>query len=360
MSVIINGTTGIITPATTSDQITTGQLTTDDITVSGASFPGVLQDENRIINGAFDFWQRTTSTSSDNAYAADRWMNNFTGGTMSYSRQTFTNGVKFGRNTPQYFARASAVGGAGSANFAMIQQAIEDVRTFSNETITIFGWAKRNSGAGNMAIGGWQYFGLGGSPSANEVIPGVQVPLTANWEPFAVQLSVPDITGKTIGTTVNTSAVVIGFWLSAGSLYNTYAASLGQQTIEVDLWGIHMRRGAHTVDAIDFYTAPEFGPELRRCQRYFQIIGESQFNEIVLQSYASGAGTYYFPYPLPTTMWKTPAGTVTGSWGTSNVSSFTISPSRSAFRINVTIGGAGNFLLQNTGANSQFWFDAEF
>lgn len=55
--------------------------------VDGASLtlaPAVLAnpqnfmlEENRIINGNFDHWQRATSTSSDNSFAADRWANNF-------------------------------------------------------------------------------------------------------------------------------------------------------------------------------------------------------------------------------------------------------------------------------------------
>jgi hypothetical protein len=121
-----------------------------------------------------------------------------------------------------------------------------------------------------MAIEAQQEFGTGGSPSAGvSGISPTTITLTTDWEPFAAVINVPSIAGKTIGSN-NNDSFRLDFWTSAGSDLNARTNSLGIQTIGVDLWGIHIKRGTHTASATDFYRAPELGPELARCQRYFQ------------------------------------------------------------------------------------------
>jgi hypothetical protein len=231
--------------------------------------PGVLDPENRIINGAFDFWQRGTSSTSGGFVAADRWRNIIVGGTVTQSRQSHTVGDKFGVNNPQFYLRQTVSGQSASSHAARSQQTIEGVRAYAGETITVLGWARRSSGSGNMVIEGEQFFGTGGSPSAgiNAISP-TTITLTTSWAPFAAVITVPSITGKTIGTDGN-DFLALAFWTSAGSDYNARTNSLGLQTIGVDLWGVHIKVGTHTTAATDLYKQPELGPELARCQRYF-------------------------------------------------------------------------------------------
>jgi hypothetical protein len=227
-----------------------------------------IDPENRIINGAFDFWQRGTSFTTANAYMCDRWFNGLTGGSFSFSRQTFTAGDTLGSNNPTYFARASVSGQTLSSQHFNIAQPIESVRSYAGQTITVLGWARRSSGSGNMAVEGRQTFGTGGSPSSEVTgISPTTVTLTSSWAPFAVTMSVPSITGKTLGTTSD-GGLVLNFWFSAGSDFNARSNSLGIQTIGVDLWGVHIKVGTHTTAATDLYKQPELGPELARCQRY--------------------------------------------------------------------------------------------
>jgi hypothetical protein len=231
----------------------------------------VLEAENRIINGAFDFWQRGTSGTGGGYVAADRWRNLLSSGTVTQSRQLHTLGDKFGSNTPQFYLRQTVSGQSGAGAFARINQQIEGVRSYAGETITVLGWARRSSGSGNMVVGAAQNFGTGGSPSATvQATSPTTITLTSDWEPFAAVLTVPSIAGKTIGTN-NNDHVNINFWTSAGSDFDARTNSLGIQTIGVDLWGIHIRRGEHTAAATEAYIAPELGPELARCQRYFEI-----------------------------------------------------------------------------------------
>jgi len=234
--------------------------------------PGVLDPENRIINGAFDFWQRGTSSTSAGYVAADRWAQDLSGGTSTMSRQAFTLGDTLGSNSPTYFLRQTVSGQTLASHYSVIYQNIEGVRSYAGQTITVLGWARRTSGTGNMAVEGQQFFGTGGSPSAtvNTISP-TTATLTGSYAPFAVTMTIPSITGKTLGTNNNDYFGLL-FWTSAGSNFNARTNSLGLQTIGVDLWGIHIKQGTHTVAAAGLYRQPELGPELGRCQRYYQIL----------------------------------------------------------------------------------------
>ena len=266
--------------------------------------PGVLDPENRIINGAFDFWQRGTSSTAQ-GYLADRWINATGGGTVTMSRQAFTLGDTLGSNSPTYFLRQTVSGQSTSGQYAITQQRVESVRSYAGQTITILGWARRSSGSGNMAVELVQDFGTGGSPSADVEVTGQTVTLTGSFVPFAVTFSVPSISGKTLGSN-NNDYLLLNFWTSAGSDWNARTNSLGLQTIGVDLWGIHIKQGTHTTSAVDLYRQPELGPELARCQRYYQVFVSSG---AVFAGRASGTAGVIYGVPLTVPMRFNPSAT---------------------------------------------------
>jgi hypothetical protein len=283
-----------------------------------------IDPENRIINGAFDFWQRGTSFTAS-GYGADRWSNNLSGGTVTMSRQAFTLGDTLGSNNPTYFLRQTVSGQSASSHVARFQQPIEDVRSYAGQTITVLGWARRSSGSGNMAVEVAQDFGSGGSPSSYAPGTGQTVTLTSSWAAFAVTFAVPSISGKTLGTNNNSNTALL-FYTSAGSDYNARTNSLGIQTIGVDLWGVHIKVGTHTTAATDLYKQPELGPELARCQRYYYA-SESTAG-LLFDVYLSAGGHQLVSASvdvLPVTMRATPAISVpagtysnvtSGAWAT--------------------------------------------
>ena len=273
-------------------------------TVNGIPLrPGVLDPENRIINGAFDFWQRGTSSTAAGYVAADRWVNQLSGGTVTQSRQAFALGDTLGANSPTYFLRQTVSGQTLASQRAHTEHRIEGVRSYAGQTITILGWARRSSGSGNMALEPLQNFGTGGSPSATVAIAPQTVTLTSSFAPFAVTIAVPSISGKTLGTN-NNDYFAFGFWTSAGSDFNARTNSLGLQTIGVDLWGIHIKQGTHTTSAVDLYRQPELGPELARCQRYFQVFVSSG---AVFAGRASGTTGVIYGVPLAVPMRSNPS-----------------------------------------------------
>jgi hypothetical protein len=190
------------------------------------------------------------------------------------SRQAFTLGDTLGNNNPTYFLRQTVSGQTLASHVASFYQNIEGARSYAGQTITILGWARRSSGSGNMAVELLQVFGSGGSPSSTVFATPQTVTLTSSYAPFAVTIAVPSIAGKTLGTD-NNDYLRLTFWTSAGSDFNARSDSLGLQTIGVDLWGVHIKVGTHTTAATDLYKQPELGPELARCQRYYELFGQS-------------------------------------------------------------------------------------
>ena len=230
-----------------------------------------VDSENRIVNGNMGIWQRATSATTSGYVAADRWKNALVGGTVTQSQQAFALGDSLGITQPTFYLRQTVSGQTLITQYASTVQPIESVRSYAGQTITVLGWARRSSGAGNMAVEAVQSFGTGGSPSTDvTAISPTTVTLTGSWAPFAVVITVPSIIGKTLGTSAN-DYLGISFWTSAGSNFNVRTNSLGLQTIGVDLWGIHIRVGTWTAADATLYRPRDPGTELALCQRYYEI-----------------------------------------------------------------------------------------
>lgn len=233
-----------------------------------ANIGGSRENDDLIINGCFDLTQRGLSQTSDGYGSADRWPNGFVGGTVTQSVQPFTTGDTLGSNTRPNFGRQTVSGHSLDGHYAIRAQHIEDVRyAYAGQTITVLGWARRSSGAGNMAVEAVQLFGSGGSPNVTG-IGSQQVALSGLWQPFAVTINIPSVAGKTIGAN---SSLALHFWASAGSDFNARSANLGLQTIGVDLFGIHIRKGVVPVEAANYFSPRHIAAELELAQRYYEI-----------------------------------------------------------------------------------------
>lgn len=255
-------------------------------------------DEDSIINGGFDIWQRGTSSTVAGYGAVDRWFNAYIGGTVTQSRQAFTLGDILGSNAPTYFLRQSVTGQTLASHYAVTVQRLEGVRTYAGQTITILGWAKRAT-AGNMGVSVDQHFGTGGTPSADVNGNGQLVALTTSWAPFAVTIAVPNITGKTLGTNLN-DFIQIAFWSSTGSDNDARSGSLGLQTTDIDLWGIHVRDGVWLPTDANLYHQKDIASELAKCQRYYyRVTAGTATTKRFGAGYALSTvvGQFYIPFP---------------------------------------------------------------
>jgi hypothetical protein len=209
--------------------------------------------KNKIINGDFGIWQRGTSFSSpaSGAFLADRYFVAFDGSpTVTYSRQTFTPGTApVSGYESSYFFRAAMTNASTTASWNLYQK-IEDVRTFAGQTITVSFWAKADS-ARTVSMNFLQEFGSGGSGAVFGGA-GQNNSVTSSWQRFSYSLTLPSISGKTIGT---------------GSSLTLYITLPISATTTVDLWGVQVEAGSK---ATPFQTATgTLQGELAACQRYY-------------------------------------------------------------------------------------------
>lgn len=225
---------------------------------------------NAIINGDFRINQRAWSSSTTSTtYGYDRWRVFNVGGTVTMSSQSFTVGSPAATGyEAANFVRVVTASQSASGDYAVLQQPIEDARTFANSTVTVSFWAKAASGTPKVAVELAQVFGTGGSPSADVNTLGGQVTLSTSWIRYSVTMTVPNINGKTFGTTANTSSLNCNLWVSAGSTFNARLNSIGIQNNTFDFWGVQVERGSV---ATPFEQRP-IGTELALCQRYYWFI----------------------------------------------------------------------------------------
>ena len=227
-----------------------------------SSFPSF---RNRIINGNFDIWQRGESQQSSGYGSADRWQNYHSGSTKTASRGAFTVGQTEVPGNPKYYLHHEVSSVTGAGNLVLLIQRIEGVQTLAGQTATVSFWAKADSNK-NIATEFLQNFGSGGSPSAAVTTIGVTTHnLTTSWQKFTATVSIPFISGKTIGSD-NNDWIGLYFWFDAGSNYNSRTNSLGQQSGTFDIAQVQLEEG--TV-ATPFEHRP-IGTELALCQRYFE------------------------------------------------------------------------------------------
>lgn len=232
---------------------------------------GFTAGKNKIINGDFGINQRAFSSSTlADVFTFDRWnkQSGGTEGTVTVSAQTFTPGTApVSGYESANFIRNVTSGATSSNTYSQIRQFIEDVRTFAGQTVTLSFWAKASSGTPKVALEVRQNFGSGGSPSALVQNYAGQATLSTSWARYSITYAVPSISGKTIGTTANTSYLGIILWLSAGADYNSITGSLGIQNNTIDIWGVQIEAGSV---ATSFQTATgTIQGELAACQRYY-------------------------------------------------------------------------------------------
>ena len=275
-------------------------------TVSGIP-AGSFSYRNKIINGNFDIWQRGTSFTA-NDYCADRWAIGSVGSTKTVYRQDFTVGQTDVPGEPTYFCRTDVTSVAGASNYTQFFQKVESVRTFAGKQITLSFWAKADA-AKNMAIELVQEFGSGGTPSA--VVAGIGsqlIPLTASWQKFTRTITIPSITGKTLGTD-NNDNLRFNFWFEAGSDYSARTAALGQQSGTFNIAQVQIEEGSVATP----FEQRLIGVELALCQRYARPMG--QLSGLLITTTDVRAGIPHIGMRgVPTLV---PAATIT-SYGTLN------------------------------------------
>jgi hypothetical protein len=230
------------------------QLTSTDQQNSGGPVSPFVAGKNKIINGDFGISQRGTSfsTPTSGTYTLDRWCQgyNATGSTFTISQQTFTPGTApvAGYESSSYLQLAVSSAGS-SGTFRQLYTHLEDVRLFAGQTVTISFWAK-SSNSSPISIYLNQIFGSGGSSTIGNALGAIG--LTTSWARCTASITLPSISGKTIGTS---SFLECLFDVGGGA--GTWS-----------IWGVQLEAGPV---ATPFTTATgTLQGELAACQRYYQ------------------------------------------------------------------------------------------
>jgi hypothetical protein len=218
---------------------------------------------NQIINGRFDIWQRSTSQTSNSYGSDDRWLNSHNGSTKTHSQQSFTVGQTVVPGNPKHYSRTEVSSVAGGGNFVIKLQKIEDVRTYAGQTCTLSFYASADA-AKNIATEFYQGFGAGGSSEVNG-IGSTTHNLTTTMQRFKTTVSIPSISGKTIGPN-NDHFLGLIFWFDAGTDFDSRTNSLGQQSGTFNISNVQLERGPV---ATDFEERPE-AIESLLCYRYYE------------------------------------------------------------------------------------------
>lgn len=266
-----------------------------------------MAGKNAIINGDFRINQRAlTSTTTSGSYGFDRWTFIGTDGTTTYSAQTFATGAApvAGYEATNY-ARLVTTGQTLANAASFFSQRIEDVRSFANQTVTVSFWAKSATGTPKVAIELDQQFGSGGSTRVTTAVG--QVTISTSWARYSASVTLPSISGKTIGTN---SFLSTNLFVSAGSDLNSRTGSMGIQSNTFDFWGVQVESGSV---ATPFQTATgTLQGELAACQRYYtRFTVDSTFDFMASGLFNSTTGGRVI-FPLPVQMRTSPSTLDTG------------------------------------------------
>lgn len=227
-----------------------------------------MAGRNRLINGDFRVWQRGTAFSASTGArpTADRWLVNAHATTLSASRDDIAaGGGAAGRLIAgsRHLLKLVVESVAGADSMALVQQRIEDVRTFAGKRVTVSFKARATVDNFKVGLEFQQSFGAGGSTARDSIGGGVTLDTMWRWHQLTVD--VPGIAGQTLGAD---SYLQLSLWLDAGANFAGRAFGAGQKSGVVYLAEMQVEEGD---TATDFDRRPE-ALELLLCQRYYETV----------------------------------------------------------------------------------------
>lgn len=224
--------------------------------------PALTSPRNVFHNGTFRVYQRPGAPWTANAYTVDRWAIYPSGGdTVSVTRINLADADRaaIGDERAAFALQNVFTGSANVGANNRIAHPNEDVRALAGKTVTVSFWARCLAGTMQIAVGATQFFGNGGSPSASVVVPAQNVAIGTVWARYAVQIVLPSIAGKTLGTSGGDCTV-----------FNFYCSQQGNvvQSGTVQFWGMQCEIGT----AASALEVRDLAAEWDACQRFFHPV----------------------------------------------------------------------------------------
>ena len=255
---------------------------------------------NYLLNGQFNVLQRGSGPWTATTFGPDRWNIQINGDSASavITGLADADRTAIGDEAAEYGLLYAVTGASTSGNYTVFVQNTEDVRRLSNKTVTLSFWAKA-SAAVSLGVRAYQYFGTGGTPSAEIIVGPYAFSLTTSWARYSQTFTFASASGKTLGTNTDHSTGV-EFALSSGTA-NASAFGVGAQSATFTFWGLQLEVGA---SASPVEKRP-VGIELALCQRYYQA------GFLAGESYQAAGYVMLIASALPVAMRATPTATIT-------------------------------------------------
>jgi hypothetical protein len=251
---------------------------------------------NLLHNALLAVQQRATGPwTVSGSYTADRWAVGAVGGdTFSASLVAAADADRaaIGDEATTTLLQVVFTGTSGTTSYSQLYQGIERIRRLGGKTVAFSFWARRTAGtAPKLGISIDQYFGSGGTPSAELQGTGVAITLSTTWTRYSGTIAIPSTSGKTLGTNSD-DANYLSIWFSSGANNNAFAGGIGVQSGTVQFWGAQLEIGSV---ATPLEKPPDPQVELAKCQRFYQT---GHFNLIAYAAAGAGSGMG-FPFPTP-------------------------------------------------------------
>jgi hypothetical protein len=262
-------------------------LSNDEANGGGAT-PPVVAGKNGAFNGAFDFWQRGTSFTT-NGYAADRWYF-FPAGVAGRTCTRQSSGLT-GFNYCARVARNS--GETGTTNIGFAQSfATEEALKFAGQTVTFSFYARAgaNYSPTSSALTPYIISGTGtdqSRPGANytgeTIVSSSTVTLTTTWQRFTKT--------ATFASTITEFALYFEATPTGTAGAADYFEVTGVQ-LEVGSVATPFARAGGTIQG-----------ELAACQRYYyRANSAANLYTIMSYGYSDGTTTALVSFPVPSYM----------------------------------------------------------
>ena len=255
-----------------------------------------IPGRNKLINGNFHVWQRSTSSSAAGYVAADRWYHNLSGASMTFSRQAHTDPIDGSR----YYARIASTTSDDNCGF---RQRIEDAASIPEGKMTVSFWARGHVN-GNLAVWATIKYGTGGSPSSDVDLAEQRTPYLQNdttFRKYSLTFTIPSHSGKTWGTN-NDSYFELSFGQGSGDSASAWTLDISNIQVEIG-------------SVATAFEQRSYAEELHLCKRYYYKLHNADGNQIRMIGYGGGGTTAGFTLMHQPPMYKAPQGTLTVSSG---------------------------------------------
>jgi len=187
-----------------------------------ANSGGGGSSQNILIDGQINHWSNGTSFTAD-GYASDMFGFSEGGGAATVTQGEFTIGQTNVPDNPKYYTQHDQTSDGTSVE--ILYQRLADCTQYSGESVTFSFYGKVSSGTLDVTPAIRQNFGTGGIPSTEvETAAGAAATLTTTWQKLEATISIPSVSGKTIGTDADSD--YLEFLLKADDVATTFTTQL--------------------------------------------------------------------------------------------------------------------------------------